>query len=240
MTYDVNFMLNVLEYDFKDCLQVDKGACPYKNLRVQYTDRRFLYPKQNNLAYEIYKYFMQDKNPPGHLVNKFLKTAQKDYDEDTKFVEDILQDKTSKIAKQLQYNELSKEITDFIQKKTQARKIDFMHILNQKTINKDFTKETITDYDLKVVRRLSFNFMYIFTPIMDTYLLGRMFRKYPSGGSAENIIIYAGTYHTQLYTSFLDSIGANKTITINAMANVYSSYIEFGDVAKARSFLFNP
>jgi len=236
------FMLNILEYDFKDCLQVEKGACPYKNLRVHYADRRFLYPEQkNNLAYELYSFIGNSQNPPIHLLNKFLKTAKEKYDEYTKFIlEGVLHDKKSKIAKQLQYNELSKEITDFIQKDIQARKNTFMIDLklNSKTVNKDFTKEAVTDYDLKVIRGFVYDFMYIFTPIMDTYLLGRMFRKYPSGGSTENIIIYAGTYHANLYVSFLNFIRASKTIDIYN-ANLLD-YIEFKDADKARSFLFNP
>ena len=246
-TSDINFMLNVLEYDFKDCLQVEKAACPYKNLRVHYTDRRFLYPERDNLAYKIYNYVAESINPnaqkpPGDLVNKFLKTAQEEYDKQTQFVERILQDKTSKIQTQLRNNELREKITSFIQKQMQANKLNCMYLLwlYRKTINKDFTRETFTPEDITGIRTLAYQFMYIFTPIMDTYLLGRIFRTYPkhSGGSAENIIIYGGSYHTDLYISFLNSIGANKTIAILNGLSLY--YLEFRDVHKASSFLFNP
>ena len=241
---DKNFMLNVIEYDFKDCLQVEKAACPYKNLRVHYADAR---EEPNNLAFLIYNYVYDygDPNaqkPPGHLVNRFLKTAQEEYDKQTQFVEGVLQDKTSKIAKQLRNNELRDKITSFIQKQMQTNKENFMYFLwlYGKTINKDFTLETFTDEDIDGIRLLAYQFMYIFTPIMDTYLLGRIFRTYPndSGGSAENIIIYGGSYHTNLYVSFLSYIGANKTIDILNGLSPY--YLEFRDADKAVSFLFNP
>ena len=242
---DVNFMLNVLEYDFKDCLKVEKAACPYKNLRIHYSDARELYPERDNLAFQIYSYVYDYGDhvikPPGDLVNRFLKTALKEYDEQTQFVERVLQDKTSKIEKQLRHNKLRKEITDFIQKQMQTNKLNFMAYLNQssETINKDFTRETLTEEDIYNIRLLAYQFMYIFTPIMDTYLLGRIFRIYPnhSGGSAENIIIYGGSYHTELYISFLQHISANKTIKI---VNKSPYYLEFWAELKVDSFLFNP
>jgi len=124
----------------------------------------------------------------------------------------------------------------------QDNKRKFMTDLKQysKTIDKDFTREPLTKEDMDVLESLVGHFIHIFTNIMDTYLLGRIFRKYPndSGGSAENIIIYAGNHHTELYISFLSYIGANKII---AIANKQSlRYIEFRDPHKARSFLFNP
>jgi hypothetical protein len=108
------------------------------------------------------------------------------------------------------------------------------------TINKDFTRETLTEEDIYNIRLLAYQFMYIFTPIMDTYLLGRIFRIYPnhSGGSAENIIIYGGSYHTDLYISFLYHIRANKTIKIVNKQSLH--YLEFRDQHKVDSFLFNP
>lgn len=243
---DVNFMLNVLEYDFKDCLKVEKAekaACPYKNLRIHYSDARELYPEYDNLAFEIYSYD-DVKKAPGHKVNKFLKTLLKEYDEQTRFVERVLQDKTSKIEKQLRHNELRvrEQITEYIKYQMQDNKRKFMIYLNQssETINKDFRQEPFTQEDIDVIRLLANEFILIFTPIMDTYLLGRIFRTYPndSGGSPENIIIYAGGYHTELYTSFLYYIGANKTIDILNRESLY--YLEFRDEDKARSFLFNP
>lgn len=244
---DVNQMLEVIAHDFKDCLQVEKAACPYKNLRVHYADPRRLYPEQNNLALEIYSHVYDHGNPwgvtaPGYLVNRFLRTAQEEYDVQTQFVETVLQDKTSKIAKQLRYNELRYKITSFIQKQMQANKMKFMTDLKQysKTINKNFTLEPLTPEDIDHIRSLVSYFMRIFANIMDTYLLGRIFRTYPkhSRGSAENIIIYAGNYHTKLYISFLSYIGANKTIDI--LNKQSRHYLEFTDADKARSFLFNP
>ena len=183
------------------------------------------------------------KSPPRGIINIFLKTAQEEYDEQTRFVESVLEDKTSKIGKQLQHNELRDKITSFIQKQMQDNKRKFMIDLQykyKKTIDKDFTREPFTKEDIDVISSLSRHFIRIFSNIMDTYLLGRIFRTYPnhSGGSAENIIIYAGSGHTQRYTSFLSYIGADKTI---AIANKQSpSYLEFRDELKARSFLFNP
>ena len=244
---DQNQMLDVIEYDFKDCLQVEKAACPYKNLRVHYVDNRRLYPEHNNLAFEIYRYLYDLGNPwgvtaPDYLVNRFLRTAQEEYDKQTQLVERILQDKTSKIVKQLRNNELREKITSFIQKQMQANKMKFMIHLKQysKTINKTFTLDHYTPEDIHDIRSLTHDFIHIFSKVMDTYLLGRIFRTYPkhSGGSAENIIIYAGNGHTELYISFLSYIGANKTIDI--LNKQSRHYLEFKDAHKAVSFLFNP
>jgi hypothetical protein len=246
---DRNMMVDVIEHEFKDCLRVEKVTCPYKNLRAHYIDNRNLYPEyRRSLAFSIYWYYAYDyenpnvKSPPRGIINEFLKTAQEEYDYQTRFVERVLQDKTSKIEKQLQHNELRDKITSFIQKQMQDNKRKFMTDLKQysKTIDKDFTREPLTEEDIKVVRLLADHFIYIFTNIMDIYLLGRIFRTYPndSGGSPENIIIYAGGYHTELYTSFLYYIGANKTIDILNRQSLY--YLEFSDQLKVDSFLFNP
>jgi hypothetical protein len=45
------------------------------------------------------------------------------------------------------------------------------------------------------------------TPIMDMYLLGRIFRKFKNGKSPENIIIYSGDAHSCIYRKILDKLG---------------------------------
>jgi hypothetical protein len=214
---------------YKNCLQVEKDVCQYKNVRFHYSDIRHIPLLQNVMNYIWYLEDLESDNLKGakHRYNDIkwdqLQRVAMDVN---KYLEDVkITGKINKQYNKLQYPEVQKQLENSLEK----------DILNElRVLTPEFVKSTrdVVDKNMKKIdtitrSQVSINLRLILdgmSRLMDLYLIARMFRKFKKieGKPSEpptNIIIYAGDFHAKNYRRFLDRLGFSSKSTASMKLN---------------------
>lgn len=188
-----------------------KAKCRYPNLRYHRSDVRIFFRiargerpitnRLHNLCAYLVSGTPSEKRDAVKIFKKysirdptFLKTV---YDE----VALILVDEAIKSAKQLRNapENIRSGIMDFLRQAIVKQQQELKTPVNEE------------DFCNKLISMTSF--------IMDSYMLGRVFRKFQDGTEPENIIIAAGNAHVQRYKDFLKQSGLFDTVFEDSVPN---------------------
>ena len=256
-----NIMLSTILVDFGGCLRAEKN-CPYKNLRAHYVDYRDIYEMYSDkelflnisknphllppnqligpIYYSLHFYLDLNQNERYQFYNNIMKNIQLMFNTEIHLIKSILDDSTTKIAKQLRNSPLREEITEFAYKMLNDYTVEFHNLLDENmiflTTTRNFSKAHMASKKTYIFfEKLVLKFMDLSLIIMDAYTLGRMFRTYQSSATAKNILVYAGESHAKVYVQFMHFIEADHIIQKN---QDQFSYIKFDKRAKDASFLF--
>lgn len=186
----LNFSISLIDQQFENCFQLDKSRCEYKNLRAHYTDIR----RYNDTKERLNSFFLG-------VENKLTEVKTKD--KLINFWAQIYNIFWSGIVmhffnSQLVDNDNADVIKEFITKKLEkiVKEEKFYSLRKiEKKIEKN-PANVLTD-DLKFS---------ITVLLMDIYILARL-TKNKNFNTQQNIIIYAGGLHIELYIKFLKYIG---------------------------------
>jgi hypothetical protein len=225
--YTSSYMIDIID-KFKNCLELDKDTCAFKNVRMHYVDVRSfgsmdvrvlqllyiivtsLLKGESEIAYisweNLTKELMENKTNPTEII-KNMKDMSNIYS-------------STKITKQIEniinhYNDVGEDLQNILNYNNEfyiANKfklLDLIDKLNLGNLQKEIDNNYLNDM-WKILNQLTVR-------LMDVYLLARMFRTFntkdtinvPSKYSSppENIIIYAGQYHIDFYIYFLKNHG---------------------------------
>ena len=226
----------------KGCLELEK-KCQYPNIRFHNTDIRKV---RNNLPFivilsqvinQLY-YNIEEKNLEmykNHIIlvlDILMIHYKKDVKEYSKIktheqLLEYLMEIYSKFKFSKQYNHISDEevksilIKNLLEslKKIDLKIISYYHIL--KLMSNIPLSKFPNEQTIKNINILSDNFQLLMAPLMDTYLLARIFRKfkkveYQNSNQPENIIIYVGNYHANIYRNILDKLNFKTQFSTNS------------------------
>jgi hypothetical protein len=142
----------------------------------------------------------------------------------------------SKINKQLDNSPLKAQILKFAEIRQHDSFEEFVKFIGEHKLS-TYNIKTLTVPQIVILINFATLFIDVYSNLMDTYTLARMFRTFHKtpADDPENIIVYAGDSHAKYYTDFLNYINADKIIEINTETN---RYIEFSEENKHKSFLF--
>ena len=238
-----NTIFNLVSIDFKDCLSISK-ACPYKNLRAHYSDYRSVTDIDDHAAPKIYRGIADWlANRTGHVslylniqeTKNLIDNALKDYVELLEKIRIFIK-RDRKINKQLDNTPLKAQILKFIEIRQHDSFEKFVKFIGEHKLS-TYNIQTLTVAQIAILLNFAGLFIDVYSNLMDTYTLARMFRTFHKtpADDPENIIVYAGDGHAKYYTDFLNYINADKIIEINSKTN---RYIEFSEENKHKSFLF--
>ena len=237
----------ILDIDFKSCFDKVKN-CKYKNLRAHSID----YGRGRSRWFnELYtNIFTEDKEIGDfHQLFDILQEYEKNYIEVSTIIT-----KDLKILKQLKSNPLYTSIKSFIMGTMIIGKLKFLLFLKGKTketlsllnlkistyeeFKKECTKtkctneKDILEYKLELV----FQFIKLYSYIMDIYALGRLFREFNKVGSTHSIV-YVGQEHAILYNNFMKYMKYKHIVEIGEDDTVaYTTH--FTKLQRKNTFLF--
>lgn len=206
-------------YIFEPCMRIANKECPFNNIRVHYTDYRFLI--RNNPVYERFmdNYFDGTINWYFNLGNLYDVFGQL-YPIVTTFLESDPKVKLSESP-----------LKNFIKRKIEQLK---------NSVDQPFFP-TDRQSEVDMIETRIQQIMELYAIVMDVYTLKRVFKTFDVSKSthppiAKNSIIYAGEAHAQNYREFLTESGFIQTHYISNMDN--DSYLlDFSEIRKT-SFLF--
>lgn len=239
-----NTIFNLVSIDFKDCLAISK-ACPYKNLRAHYSDYRSVTDVDDHAAAKIYRGIAE------WVANKALQhvSLYLNIQETKNLIDDALKHyvelrekigifikRDRKINKQLDNTPLKAQILKFAEIREHNRFEEFVKFIGEHKLS-TYNIKTLTVPQIAILLNFATLFIGVYSNLMDTYTLARMFRTFHKtpADDPENIIVYAGDGHARYYSDFLNYINADKIIEINTKIG---PYIEFSEENKHKSFLF--
>jgi hypothetical protein len=238
-----NTIFNLVSVDFEGCLAISK-ACPYKNLRAHYSDYRSVTDVDDHAASKIYRGIANWlANRTGHVslylniqeTKNLIDDALKHYVELLEKIRIFIK-RDSKINKQLDNSPLKAQILKFAEIRQHDSFEEFVKFIGEHKLS-TYNIKTLTVPQIVILINFATLFIDVYSNLMDTYTLARMFRTFHKtpADDPENIIVYAGDSHAKYYTDFLNYINADKIIEINTETN---RYIEFSEENKHKSFLF--
>ena len=235
-----NIMLSILEQDFTDCLQLVK-KCPYKNLRVHYTDVRNVINFHKSKIFTIYQevlYYSTHKRLFLKFDDLMFKNPVDSYDDLQSQIIKLLQHE--KILKQTTRNKFDIDFNKFVIMKFAMYKLEYLKFIethNTKFTNTDVLIKRLaepTELFLKFLLELLSHYMNLFSIFMDIYVLARILKSYPlESDDPKNIIIYTGNGHSKIFVDFFNYIDAINILNITG-----EHIIHFTKSNKEKSFLF--
>ena len=225
-------ILTKFRYEFKKCLDIKKN-CQYPNIRFHNADIRssmsvenpFLLQLENyivDIYYDIINkdnisYKSNKNNLIDLLTNKKYKQERDKYQKAFKSSDLLikylletynkfkLEKQQEKISSQQVKDLLLLYFTNSIEKKSENLKFLQLHSILQEI--KKFPiniPKKIPNY----LEKLSSSMIQLIAPVMDMYLVARMFRtfknvKYQNSKEPQYIIIYVGNFHANIYRDIL-------------------------------------
>jgi hypothetical protein len=209
---------------FDNCFTWSKTLCQYPHLRAHYTDLR--YATGNKYFQELIKYTARiyfNKIPQimikvyGYDIvnNESLEKIFETKETLIKYVQGLIME--SKIGKQIDNikdpilrEKVLEQINIWIETPNDIDdiSIDLIHWDNLKW---SYIQEAINTNNIRMINNIYLSLTAYSGVTMDAYLLARMFRNYTSiknknSSRATNIILYAGSYHTNRYVKFIKNI----------------------------------
>ena len=216
-----------------------KSNCKYKNARFHYADIRDRIKSMRNVYILIGwivnqqdKYNEHIKDYALNYSNAIIKMFETELFINGKIDIEHLFEKF-KIKKQL--DNCPKNISSMIKNFTynQLRSIDFENIIKTyyNLLKKIIETKSLAFTSRRVFDKSLNDFAAVFTPFMDAFTLGRMFRTYNGKEEAKNIIIYQGDVHSTNIRKFLSLIGFETIIQRRAMSQCLPT-VGFGSFFK--------
>lgn len=241
-----------------NCIEINKSKCPYKNLRVHYTDFR-KYTKFLNLfigsQYEVndnekIKIFLElmcpyeECNNVDELIFNFTLDKIKDTKIEKQWITSSLTNYKKCIEKIIKINIQSwknEKFTKLDNNKYLSSYDIFTTILNmiygnyklQLMSNKDELYSTNSENKIFYLNRNVFDviIIHLSSVFMDLYLMGRLFKKFNGIPEyAKYSIVYAGFHHCKVYDEYLKSIGFKEMYNKSGISKEEYQCIDISDM----------
>ena len=199
---------------FWNCLKKSKKDCPYKNLRMHYSDVRNIgfFSRLETIYFNL-KYYTQYIDSDS-IQRRIYYTDQKMLRliEEYKtlvpmiqslgntdfFLEKIIKiDKINKQIENIEEIEVKQAVLQYIKNLLEKNKLPDLP-----NITLELSIENITKLNDFLVDIIEYNAIF-----MDTYLLARLFRTFSDSSKTKHIIVYTGNFHSENYRKFLDELG---------------------------------
>ncbi len=186
----------------KECLNINKDNCPYKNVRVHYTDVRIY------LGHIFIQFLHWSKHTDEEIMRSDLNRKSKG-----KYIIDHIKDAMNmlepkkimdqtKILKQLnniEDEDLKIKLYHYFLNTLEIKYIPLMSIYD------DFLKSrTISDYK----NYIKLTIVYI-ASLLDYYIVSRMFRTFNKGSTPRYIMMYLGDFHAKNIGQILRYLDSN-------------------------------
>lgn len=196
---------------FKNCLSISKEDCEFKNVRIHYSDARFGF-QEIQILEDFYKILIDwDITPKMSLRDPEVLSFWEGLTILFSNPEIILE--SNKINKQIESLEepiksriesFKKPVLYLLKTLNNGKeKIIYNFNLNPEDRNEDEIRGYLKRYSIALQR------------LMDLYLFSRLFRNFEKekgrfAGQPENIVIYSGELHSEVYRNWLDILGFRK------------------------------
>jgi len=219
--------LNLLADDLTPCYRPDRSECPYDNVRIHYTDLR-------NYSQFVGMFYGPIPLPDlfDFILSSFSRhTNDSDLLSKENFLNYIIENsKGTKIEKQWQQGPFADVWKDMVRtmvgvyfdRRVKGAAFTLLALIELiQSVPFDVTDDEIIFWiedkepQSFVYTRDEFKMflVYMYTPFMDLYLMGRMLKKFKVSEGleedplyAENIIVYAGGVHAETYYDFLTEV----------------------------------
>lgn len=228
--YPENIYFSQLYDEFYECFKVDKKDCKFKNVRFHYADVRIGKEIQvvvEDLWFDILDFInLLEEGELSHKQIKYFETLFKN-----KYKPSLINKNLINFKNLLIKNKIDKQIENVTDSFIKHLLLDMKNTFLKESIDLTkiyesdiydfFTVNLKDNFDSKIkvkkLEKFEQRLADLHTSLMDMYTIGRIFRVYKDGSqNSENIIIFAGDFHSNVYREFLTKIGfktINKTFS---------------------------
>lgn len=195
---DINDYLTQTMVYFKDCLDIDKSTCPYKNSRFHYVDIRF--DKSIFFLSLYYNTYLQDKSNIERISFKeaLYNIISVLYPLDEKIIKLIMNKyKLSRQLDNIKDGDVKNKILSYFNKKINNFREELDWLINK------YNSINVINFNVWFQKWMHFTLEFGST-IMDIYTVSRIMRSFKNGPDAKYILIYCGEAHIKHISEILE------------------------------------